>query len=415
MIKSNKDNTMPFSIIIKGLLWMSSFRGMTRIIALIKIILLARLLTPLQFGTFGVVSIVMAFLEVFTDTGINTFLIQKKDSIEKYLNTSWIISILRGFFIGLIMAVLSEIIASFFKSEESKYLIIIFATIPVVRGFINPLIVSLQKELYFRKEFILRSILFFVDTVISVYCVYRTGSLLGLYWGMLVSVLLELIISFIYFKPLPKFSLNMMDLRHILKRGKWMTASGIFNYLFHQGDDIVVGRLLDTYYLGLYQTAYKMATLPIMEVGEVFNKVTFPIYVKIRYDRTKLLKYFFKVTLIISLLVTPFTFILFLYPSQIVEFVLGKSWLPVANAVKILALFSFVRAITGSCASLFMAVEKQEYITTFTLASILGMFITILPLVQKYNIVGASISSLIGSITATPFILYYIYKIFKKL
>ena len=93
---------------------------------------------------------------------------------------------------------------------------------------------------------------------------------------------------------------------------------------------------------------------------------------------------------------------------------MGKSWLHAADAVRILALFSFVRAITGSCASLFMAVEKQEYITTFTLVSITGMFITIFPLVQRYGITGASVSSLIGSLAAAPFILYYVYKILKR-
>ncbi len=414
MMQIKSANNLGFNIIVKGLAWMTIFRGLTRVIALVKVVILARLLTPIQFGTFGVVSLVLAFLEVFTDAGINTFLIQKRGGLEKYLNTSWTVSIIRGFFVGIVMAAFSGFVALFFRNSDSKYLILIFATIPILRGFINPVLINLQKELHFRKEFILRSVLFITDAVISIYFVYRTGSLMGLYWGMLSSVSLELLISFVYFRPLPKISFYGKDLKIIIERGRWITASGVFNYLFHQGDDIVVGRFLDTYYLGLYQTAYKLATLPIVEVGEVFNKVTFPVYTKIRNDRTKLVKYFFRITIIISFLVTPFTFILYMYPSQIVGLILGKNWLPAADAVRILALFSFVRAITGSCASLFLAVEKQEYITTFTLASITGMFITIFPLVQRYGIAGASISSLIGSITATPFILFYVYKILKK-
>ena len=60
--------------------------------------------------------------------------------------------------------------------------------------------------------------------------------------------------------------------------------SGVFNYLAHQGDDIVVGRLLSPTFLGLYQNAFKISSLPLTEVAQVTSQVTLPIYSKISKD-----------------------------------------------------------------------------------------------------------------------------------
>ena len=73
---------------IKGISWMSAFRGITRIMAFAKIAVLARVLTPSQFGVFGIASLVLVFLEVLTETGINVFLIQSQKDINKYINSA---------------------------------------------------------------------------------------------------------------------------------------------------------------------------------------------------------------------------------------------------------------------------------------------------------------------------------------
>ena len=66
-----------------------------------------------------------------------------------------------------------------------------------------------------------------------------------------------------------------------MSRGKWLTAAGVFDYLFTHIDDLVVGKVLGTGVLGIYQQAYRVATLPTIETEQVFNKVTFPAYITV--------------------------------------------------------------------------------------------------------------------------------------
>ncbi|MBI2066289.1 oligosaccharide flippase family protein, partial [Candidatus Woesebacteria bacterium] len=107
--------------------------------------------------------------------------------------------------------------------------------------------------------------------------------------------------------------------------------------------------------------------------GEVFNKVTFPTYAKIAEDKERLKKAFLKVTSVISLLVIPFGLILFFFSREVVLFLLGETWLEAAGALKVLAIFGIIKAISNSAYSVFLSVRKQEIITLITLVGIIGL------------------------------------------
>src|SRR3989344_2694613 len=116
-----------FKDAVKGVSWMTAFRILYRAIGLVRIAIIAHLLTPLALGVFGIVSLVLAFLEIITETGINVFLIQEKDEAEGYFNTAWVLSILRGIIISLLIVIAAGPISDFFNSPASKNLLYLSA------------------------------------------------------------------------------------------------------------------------------------------------------------------------------------------------------------------------------------------------------------------------------------------------
>ena len=393
---------------------MGALRGAGRLMAVIRIAVLARLLAPQQFGLFAIASLAIALLEMLTETGINVFFIQEKDRVKTYLDTAWMISIVRGFVIFLVLLITAPFIAQFFKNQDAVALLRVISIVPLLRGFINPAEIKFQKKLQFSKEFRFRFFIFLFDGIVAIIAALVTRSVYSLVLGLISGVILEIAISFLFIKPVPKLSFESVKIKKIVGRGKWVTLAGIFNYLFHNGDDIVVGRLMDSYYLGVYQLAYKITSLPIYEAGEVFGKVTFPVYAKIAGDKKRLKKAFIKITLAISALVIPFGLILFLFPKQLVLLLLGDKWLDAVPVIKVLSVFGVIRAIAGSSSALFLAINKQEYVTALTFVSIIGLALTIVPLVDKYGILGAGYSALIGTFLAIPVIGFYLLCIFKN-
>ena len=392
---------------------MGALRGSTRALALLKTAVLARFLTPGQFGVYGVGMLALGFLEILTETGINIFLIQEKDRFKKYLNSAWVVSIIRGFFIALAIIMATPMVLEFFKLPQALLILRLIALVAFVRGFINPGVVIFQKNLRFKQEFIYRTGLFIVDTTAAVFLGIATRSELSLVWGMLAAALLEVVTSFIIFKPRPKLILEIEKFKQVVSRGKWITLAGVFNYLFQHLDDIVVGKLLGVGSLGVYQQAYRISTLPISEVQEIFNKVTFPVYVGVSGQKEVLRKAFLKTTLTIALLVIPAGIIFLVFAKSIVALVLGAGWLEAVYPLKVLAIFAIFKAISNSAFPIFLGVKKQEIISLVTLASIIGLAVTIVPLTFSYGLVGAGMSTIIGSLVGLPFIVYYLIKILK--
>ncbi len=403
-----------FKDAVKGVAWMGALRGSTRVIAYIKIAILARLLGPEEFGIFGIATLVLALLEILTETGINAYLIQQGDNLKKYLNTAWVVSIFRGIIISFLIYTSSGFVSGFFNSLDAKSVLMLVSVVPLIRGFVNPSVVRFQKELEFNKEFYFRLFLFLTDAVVAVWLGFVLKSASAFIYAMLVSTIIEVIISLIFIKPKPKFLFDINKFREVIKRGKWITLSGILNYSYRQGDDIIVGRILDAYALGVYQAAYKISTLPIQEVGETFLKVAFPIFTKISGNRVRLRRAYIRAVITIVLLVFPIGFILFKYAENVVFILLGEEWEEAVPVVKVLSIYGALRSVSSVSFPLFLSIKKQEFNSYILVVATITMLVLIFPLIYKFGIVGAGAAALIGWIFAIPMIIFFTFKVLYR-
>lgn len=399
---------------IRGISWMTGFRVTTRVLVFIKTVVLARVLSPTQFGVFGIASLVLTFLEILTETGINVFIIQSKKNIEEYVNSAWVVSILRGILISLILILCSPLIASFFNTPEAQGILLFISTVPFVRGFINPAVVRLQKDLKFQYEFWFRSTIFFFDATVAVIFAMATHSVYSLVWGFLAGALLEVILSFVMIKPRPRFIIDKDYFREIFHKGKWVTMYGIFGYLTDNGDNVIVGRLMGSSPLGLYQMAYKISILPISEVSDAVSRVVFPVYAKIAGDKKRLLRAFLKTNFYAFSASFTLGSLIFLFPTQIVSILLGKNWLAIVPVLQVLAIYGVLRTIAGPASALFLSVGKQNYVTMMISIRFLGLAFTIYPLVRLFGLLGAGYSALISVVVEIPVVFYLIYLVFKS-
>jgi len=398
---------------VKGVSWLGALQIATRGFTLVRIVILARLLSTTQFGLFGIATLVLGFVEIVTETGINVFLIQEQEDIKEYLHTAWIVSIIRGFLIALLIAVTAPFIALFFHSPDALPLLLFITLVPIFRGFINPAVVTFQKELHFHKEFWYRLIIFAVDASTAIIVAFFTRSAISVVWGFVLGAFAEMVLSFLFVKPWPQFIFEKQKLLKVIHRGKWVTLAGILDYFYANGDDVIVGRMLPVSFLGLYQNAYRIAELPLTEIAGVISKVTFPVFSKIAGDLERLRKAFFKTTGVIALLVIPIGILFFLFPTEIIELLLGKNWIAAAPALQALSIFGILRALLGSANILFLAVKKQEYVSITNLVGTVGLLASIVPLVSFYGIVGASFASTFGLLLSFPFVLYFTWKILR--
>ncbi len=397
---------------IKGISWITLLRGLTRIFTFIRLAVLGRLLTPTQFGFFGIASLLLSFLEILTETGINVFLIQEKSQIKEYINSAWVVSILRGTILALIIYLSAPFIVIFFKATESYPIVALIAVVPFIRGFINPAIVSYQKELFFNKEFRLRTVLFFVDVLCSIIAGFITRNAISFDVGLIVSAIVEVILSYVLIPLKPQLQFEYQKVIHVIHKGWWVTITGIFSYFADNGDNITVGKILGAAPLGIYQVAYKFSTLPISEITNVVNMVVFPVYAKFSDDKERLWKAFVKVTILSSLGAITLGSLIFFLAKPLILLFMGGQWGLAIPAIQILSIYGILRTIFGNFAPLFLAVQKQNYVAQTTFIRVGALIIAVVPLVLHFGMVGAGIAMLLSILAEIPVILYLLIKIF---
>ncbi len=389
---------------------MGGLRVSTRLITFARIAILARILSPLQFGLFGIASLVLAFLEIITETGVNIFFIQKEGKLSEFIDTAWVVSIARGLFISLLLVFSAPFVTGFFNTPQATELMYLISLVPFVRGFINPAVVKYQKDLEFSREFIMRFAIFLTDSMFAIIIGLVTRRADSLVYGMLIGSIVEVLYTFFFISPRPRVRFNFKQFKNIIDRGKWVTGYGLFNYAFENGDDIIVGKLLSTQTLGIYQMAYKISTLPITEIADVFIKVTFPVYAKISKEKLRLKRAFIKTTLIVSSIVVPFGLVIFVFAHPIVKIILGEQWLNAVPVLRILAFFGIIRAISHPSIALLLALQKQEIVMFNTLINLGIMLVLIVPFIAHYGLVGSGYAVLLSSLVSMPIVFFSVHK-----
>jgi O-antigen/teichoic acid export membrane protein len=178
---------------------------------------------------------------------------------------------------------------------------------------------------------------------------------------------------------------------------------------------MVVGKLLGEASLGIYSVAYKISSLPVSEVSDVFSRVTFPLYVKMVKNPSNLKKVYFKTLIISSLLMILMGVGIFIFAKPLVLTILGPNWLDAVNIIKILSIFGIIKGISTQSQAILFSLEKQKHVAVITLIGLLGLFISIIPLTSKFGLNGTAVSVIIGSLVTIPSTIYYINHSFNKL
>lgn len=393
-----------FKSALIGTGWMGTLRLMTRGLGFIKTAILARILTPQDFGLFGIAAIALALMETFSETGVSLALVQQDEEIDEYINTAWVISILRGVLIALVLVVLAKSVTDFFHQPQAMSFILLMAFLPVIKGFINPAAVEFVKRLRFDKEFLLRSVPVLIEMGIAIPAAVMTRSATAIIFGMIGAALAEVILSFVMGRIRPRLAFSSTRATKVIRYGKWVTVGGILSWFSEQLDDILVGRFLGMTNLGIYQMAFKLAVLPSRELSGVFSKVVFPVYSKIAADKKRLRRAVVNTSKTMGVISLPIALILALFPHTVIRFTLGEAWLNAAPPLRILALYGFVIASTQAFSDMLYAVGRPNIAVNLRIIHVVALSTLIYPLLRSYQAVGAALAVVGSAVITLPFL-----------
>jgi O-antigen/teichoic acid export membrane protein len=385
------------SKVAKSAGWVFSAKILGRVFDLIKIVVLARLLSPEDFGLFGLVMLTIMILDIFSQTGTTSALIQQRENTHRYLNTAWTIQVIRGLILALILLLIAPMVGWFFKEPRIVKLLQFVCVVPIFQGFCNIGVIYFEKEMQFHKQFLFEMGSNLVSLVVGITLAFMLHTVWALIWANLSLAFMRLIFSYVLSSYRPKFRLMKSQAKELYRFGKWMSGYSMVLFCCQQLDKIFLGKFLGAGALGVYQVAQRVAELPASQIATASISFTFPAYAKIPENSERLGKAFLDVVETIMSLVLPLTIFIIFSASDIVISLLGESWSSAIVPLKILSLAGFLAALDSTTTPIFMASGKPNIEFWKNSLRLFVIISTIYPLTITWGITGTCMSLVLAS------------------
>lgn len=405
-----KNNTHNLSTkVTSSAIWLFLFQISDNVLGFIRLLILARLLSPADFGLVAIAWLVLQTIGAFTQTGIHQTLIHKQN-IEKYLDTAWTFLLIRGFALYGLVYLFSGLLGSFFNSPDAVAIIKVVSFTMVLDGFVNIGVVLFQKNLTFNKQFVFQLSANFIDFIVALTMAFILKNVWALVYGALASSLARIVLSYILSSYRPKFAFNFEAFKEMNNYGKWIAGSNVLQFIYSQGDDLLVGKLLGPTALGFYQLAYRISNLPATQITHIISAVLFPAYSNIQTDKERISKIYLSVLQVISFLSFFVGTIIICFAHDFTLLFLGEKWLPMVFSMQLLTLWGVMRSIGATTGPVWQALGTPKTVTKIQTLQTIILIAVIFPLTIKGGINGTSLAVVISALIPNIIAIYQISK-----
>jgi lipopolysaccharide exporter len=390
--------------LVRGSVWMIAARWAVRLIGLASTVILARLLTPADFGVIAMAIIVSGLLETIAYAGVDLALMRAGNDTRAHYDTAWTVQLIQAVIVGALLLFAAPIAAAYFAEPRAAGVIYLIALKSVVDGLQNIGIVAFRKELDFAKEF--RFMLY--SKLLNFAVIVGTAFWLRSYWalaiGMVSASVINVALSYLMHPYRPRWSLAKV--REIWSFSQWLLISRIGAFFNRRTDEFVVGGMVGTSAMGNYHVASELSTMPSSELVMPMRRAMFPTLAKLSSDSSGFGSAVLDTFSTIAAVCMAVGFGLMSVAPELVQLFLGQKWLSAIPLVRWLALF-------GGFSALVLVLEVPLWVSGRTHFSALQTWLELallVPLVwwaiKKFGIEGAAASRTVVSFTMIPLMLY---------
>lgn len=384
--------------IVRGAIWTSALRISYRFIGFISTIILARILSP---GDFGIAAIAMSFyalIEVFSNSGMQTVLIQKKNITEEHYNTAWTINLIINLIAACLLFFAAGYVAEFYTIPDLEYVLYTLMLLFILEGLKNINVVDFQKNLTFDKEFKL----IIIPKIISFFIIIGLALYLKNFWALVIGnvawKIIEVINTYLMHAERPSFSLKKSS--EMILFSKWLVLNNVFAYINLRMPELILARFVAPGTVAMYSIASEISTTGTTEIISNINRAIYPGYAKVSHDAEKLFNLYNSTRKVISYIAIPLGVGIASVAAVMVPVLLGDKWGGVVEPLIYLSIGGSVLAIKSNIAYIYYALSKP-YLVTLELAIRATIFVLLIfMLFDIYGVLGIAYAFLASAVVS---------------
>ena len=330
---------------VQGVGWTGTSQFIRLLLQLGITAILARLLTPTDFGLLAMVVVFTNLVMIFRDFGLTAALIQRKGVTEEHLSSSFWLNILTGLLLAFLLAALAPAIAYFYGEDRLTLIIIVLASTFFISSFGIVQTALFTKELNFKPLAIIEILAVAISGTVAVVLAFSGFGVWSLVWQQVISSFVIVISLWTLSSWRPKFLFRWQRVKELLGFGLNLTGFSFVNYFNRNLDNLLIGKFLGSAPLGFYNLAYQLLLFPINNISQVIGRVMFPSLSAIQDDKSSVRNIYIKGTRYIAAVTFPLMMGLLVVAPQFIMVVFGSQWERSIFLVQILALVGLMHSI----------------------------------------------------------------------
>jgi PST family polysaccharide transporter len=350
-------------------------------------IVLARLLTPREFGAIGMLIVFTGFAQILSDSGLSAALIQNQQVTEEHCSTAFWLQLAIGacltglFFFG------APLIADFYALPILAPLTRLISIVFLVQAAGQTQSALLSKKFFFRRLAAANVGATLISGVVAVVLAWRGFGIWALAWQMVALAAAQSLLYWVLSRWIPRLIFHLDSALELGRYAIYLLGYSSVNYWLRNGDNLTIGKVLGAGPLGIYARAYQLMLLPLNNITVVFGQVMLPALSRIQDDLRRFRTLYLTAARLIALVSFPLMAGLAVLADPFIGLLLGPRWIEVVPILKIMAIVGLVQSIVAPAGWVYSALGRTR--TMFLATSILGfLFVVAMVVGIQFGILG---------------------------
>ena len=363
----------------------------TQIVNLVFGVVLARLLSPEDFGLLGMVMAFAAFANIFLDIGLGSAIIQRKQVDQVQLSTIFWINLITGLVLAIALFIGSTPLAGFYQNSDIVILAQVLSLNFIITSFGIIQNTLLRKALNFKALFQVSITSLTLSSVLAIVLALKGFGVWSLVVLSLVGNMIKVLGYWILssWRPLRQFKWHTV--KDMVDFGLKLLGNSSLNYWARNMDNLLIGKFLGTGQLGLYSKAYSLMMLPLTRITRVIGSVLFPSLALIQEDLERVKRVYVKILQSIAWITFPMMLGAFVIADPLIYTLLGKKWLGMIPVFQIFTFTGLAQSIFATTGQIFVSQNRPDIPLKFGFFTKPILFVAIY-ITAKYGIVEVALA-----------------------
>ena len=348
---------------------------MQRLIGLFSTLVLARILLPEDFAVVAIATLVVMFVEVFTNTGSEQYVLSRAVASKALVNTAWTLDLLVKGAASAVILLLAYPISYFYSQGDLVLVVATLSISPIMTGAINPGLWRLKRAQRYQYVVLVQIVskLIGVITTIAIAVLYKS------YWaliiGQLATVGLAFCLSYVFCSYRPRLSL--IHINKQLAFSSFMIGQELFGYVKANIDSFFVSKYYSNAVFGHFHIMKYISVIPSLNI---MLPISEPLLVEMSKDQNNPEQQCFKYTLtflMLSLVAIPISIFMFMCSKEIVLVVLGQSWVEYHSILGYMGLLVSSFFVATHCKRALMVLSKTNFVFAYEIFALVLVCIAV--------------------------------------